>query len=267
MKHINQFITEYIIKKKLDKPINSETTNYLYHPETKPELSKIIRKLLKDNQTNLNVIDVSKITNMSDLFSQINTDKKIANIDISEWDVSNVTNMENMFFDCRKFNCDLSNWNVSKVENMDSMFANCENFTGNGLENWDISNVENIAAMFYNCKKFDCDLSNWNFNKVKQTRYTFCRCENFDCDVSNWKFDKVFFANGMFYGCKKFKGVGLDKWDANDFTNMSFMFYDCKSLNVDLENWDIKPSTNLAYIENMFTLCDSMKKLPTWYKE
>ena len=267
MKHINQFITEYIIKKKLDTPINSEITNYLYHPETKSELSKIIRKLLKDNQTDLNIIDVSKITNMSDLFSQINDNITITNIDISDWDVSNVTNMENMFFDCRKFNCNLSKWNVSNVTTMESMFSNCENFTGDGLENWDVGNVENIAAIFYNCKKFDCDLSSWKFNKVKQTRYMFCRCENFDCNVSNWKFDKIFFANGMFYGCKKFKGVGLDKWDVSNFTNMSYMFYDCKSLNVDIENGDIKPSINLADIKNMFTLCDSMKKLPTWYKE
>ena len=265
MKHINQFITEYIIKKKLDTPINSEITNYLYHPETKSELSKIIRKLLKDNQTDLNIIDVSKITNMSDLFSQINDNITITNIDISDWDVSNVTNMENMFFDCRKFNCNLSKWNVSNVTTMESMFSNCENFTGDGLENWDVSNVENIAAIFYNCKKFDCDLSSWKFNKVKQTRYMFCRCENFDCNVSNWKFDKIFFANGMFYGCKKFKGVGLDKWDVSNFTNMSYMFYDCKSLNVDLENWDIK--LDWFYIKDMFKSCTSMKKLPTWYKE
>ena len=129
MKQINQFITEYIIKKKLDKPINSETTNYLYHPETKPELSKIIRKLLKDNQTDLNVIDVSKITNMSDLFSQINENKKITNIDISEWDVSN-------------------------VKHMDEMFVNCSKFKGKGLENWDISNIEptNMFDMFNNCQ-------------------------------------------------------------------------------------------------------------------
>ena len=37
MKHLNQFITEYIIKKKLDKPIDSED-QYEYYPETKQEL-------------------------------------------------------------------------------------------------------------------------------------------------------------------------------------------------------------------------------------
>ena len=37
MKHINQFITEYIVKKKLDKPINSED-HYKYFPKTKNNL-------------------------------------------------------------------------------------------------------------------------------------------------------------------------------------------------------------------------------------
>ena len=34
MKHLNQYITEYIIKKKLYKPIDSED-HYEYYPKTK----------------------------------------------------------------------------------------------------------------------------------------------------------------------------------------------------------------------------------------
>ena len=42
--------------------------------------------------------------------------------DISEWDVSNVTNMYEMFY-ASKFNGDISNWKVSKVETMEEMFG------------------------------------------------------------------------------------------------------------------------------------------------
>ena len=42
MKYINQFITEYIIKKKLDKPIDSED-HYKYFPKTREELTKNIK--------------------------------------------------------------------------------------------------------------------------------------------------------------------------------------------------------------------------------
>ena len=37
MKHLNQFIIEYIVKKKLDTPIDSED-HYEYYPKSKEEL-------------------------------------------------------------------------------------------------------------------------------------------------------------------------------------------------------------------------------------
>jgi surface protein len=44
------------------------------------------------------------------------------NGDISSWDVSNVTNMSDMFFQATSFNGDISNWDVSNVTNMSEMF-------------------------------------------------------------------------------------------------------------------------------------------------
>ena len=40
------------------------------------------------------------------------------NCQISNWDVSNVTNMEGMFYYCKEFNQPLNNWDVSNVTNM-----------------------------------------------------------------------------------------------------------------------------------------------------
>ena len=45
------------------------------------------------------------------------------NGDISKWDVSRVTNMDNMFYQASLFNADLSKWDVSRVTNMGRMFA------------------------------------------------------------------------------------------------------------------------------------------------
>ena len=44
---------------------------------------------------------------------------------LENWDVSNVTDMYRMFFNCKNFNCNLSKWNVSNVENMFYLFDNC----------------------------------------------------------------------------------------------------------------------------------------------
>ena len=68
MKHLNQFITEYIIKKKLDTPIDSED-HYKYFPKTREELIENIEELIDNKIYNLNCIDTSKITDMSKLFS------------------------------------------------------------------------------------------------------------------------------------------------------------------------------------------------------
>ena len=67
MKHLNQFITEYIINKKLDKPIDSEH-NYKYFPATRQELFKITQELIDKGQYNLNCINTERITDMSNLF-------------------------------------------------------------------------------------------------------------------------------------------------------------------------------------------------------
>jgi surface protein len=47
------------------------------------------------------------------------------NGDISGWDVSNVKDMDYMFYLARKFNGDISNWDVSNVEHMRDIFYSC----------------------------------------------------------------------------------------------------------------------------------------------
>ena len=94
MKHLNTYITEYIIKKKLDKPIDS--SGYKYHPQTKEELIENIKKLLDKEETNFNCIDTSAITDMSNLFRSLDIS---TTIDISEWNVSNA-NTYYMLYNC-----------------------------------------------------------------------------------------------------------------------------------------------------------------------
>ena len=94
-----------------------------YFPRTKEELIDIIEQHIEEegNEADLNDIDVSAITDMSELFAYNSN----FNGDISSWDVSKVTNMSYMFWNCHSFNQDLSRWDVSSVTDMKYMFYNC----------------------------------------------------------------------------------------------------------------------------------------------
>ena len=284
MKNINQFIAEYIVKKKLDKPIDSED-HYEYFPKTREELVKNIKELIKQDIYDFNCINTFNITDMSNLFDDIYTDR---NFDVSKWDVSNVTNMSYIFNHCKEFNGDLSGWNVSNVTDMTGMFCGCESFEGKGIENWDVSNVENVEEMFAICSKLNIDFSNWKLKKIYSTKNIFYNCEqlkgkgldkwdvsnivnmramfegcsNLDFDLSNWNVSKVKYIQYMFYNCKSFEGKGLENWDVNNISNMLFAFANCKKLNCDnVKNWKVNDNCNIS---GMFTNCSNK---PDWYEE
>ena len=81
-------------------------------------LRSLIKQEIERNGPNcdLNHIDVSNVTSMSNLFSC-----SPFNGDMSNWDVSNVADMSWMFYNS-KFNGDISKWNVSNVTDNDNMF-------------------------------------------------------------------------------------------------------------------------------------------------
>jgi surface protein len=110
----------------------------------KSHLEKLIKNqiALHGNQCDLNHIDTSLVTNMSQLFMNSNF-----NGNISGWDVTSVYDMTGMFANS-KFNSDISSWDVSNVQYMDYMFYNAQ-FIGD-ISKWDTSKVEDMSYMFEN---------------------------------------------------------------------------------------------------------------------
>jgi surface protein len=66
------------------------------------------------------------------------------NADISEWDVSSVTDMSKAFYACNTFDADISKWDVSAVENFEAAFY------GNFAFNQDLSSWDTSAATTMN---------------------------------------------------------------------------------------------------------------------
>ena len=124
------------------------------HPKNKDELVRILQNYFDreepDWKCDLNWIDTSKITDMSNLFSHTSESSGKYGLgrfngDISKWNVSKVKDMEYMFYES-KFNRDISKWNVSKVEDMGYMFTKSK-FNGD-ISKWDVSDVEEMDKMF-----------------------------------------------------------------------------------------------------------------------
>lgn len=127
-----------------------------------------------------------------------------ASLDISWLDVSNITNMENMFFYCSNITTvDVSNWDTSNVTDMSSMFSDCRNLTTLDVSSWNTSNVTDMKSMFLSCNKLiTVDVSNWNTSNVTDMGYMFSGCGKLTTlDISNWDTGNVTRSDYMFYGC------------------------------------------------------------------
>ena len=108
---------------------------YTCVPKSFNELRKIIKNRYKkfgqgtnDNPIDFNDVDVSNIDSFYNEYydTGIFDKTKFEYIDISDWNVSNIVNMSDMFFNCEQLKSvgDLSNWNVSSVKYMFGMFSN-----------------------------------------------------------------------------------------------------------------------------------------------
>ncbi|MFC2348995.1 MAG: BspA family leucine-rich repeat surface protein [Bacteroides sp.] len=101
-------------------------------------------------------------------------------------DLSKVTDMVCMFYDCSAFNQDISSWNVSKVTDMRDMFGNCFAFNQD-ISSWNVSKVTDMAYMFYECSAFNQDISGWDVSKVTDMEYMFYQCSAFNQNLGSWQ--------------------------------------------------------------------------------
>ena len=64
----------------------------------------------------------------------------------------NVTNMNDMFYDCENLeNINLSSFDTKNVDEMRCMFCDCKKLTYIDLSSFDFRNVENMINMFLCC--------------------------------------------------------------------------------------------------------------------
>lgn len=96
-------------------------------------------------QMDLTNLDTSNLTDMSGMFCGAYKVKSLGNL--SGWDVSHVTNMQQMF--------DENTYDSPALESLD------------GINRWNVSNVQNILCLFRNDTNLkDIDISGWDLSKA-----------------------------------------------------------------------------------------------------
>lgn len=165
--------------------------------------------------------DTGKVTSMTRTFERCYS---LATVDLSAWNTSSCTTMDCMFYmyptsraSLRSVG-DLSNWDVSHVTNMGSMFAyNAGLTTAGNLSRWNTSSLTVPGCMFQYCHGLTTigDIGNWNVSHCTDFSNMFQHCDSLKSlgDLSRWNTAN---ATNMFQ---------MFQFDAN-------LTVDCRSWNV-----------------------------------
>ena len=238
--------------------------------------------------TGLDKLITADRIDMGSMFAECNV---LTQLDLTSFDTKNVTNMENMFLDCKslqsiKFG---PNFSTAQVKSMGRMFSGCEALLSNGLDvtSFDTGNVEDMQGMFYYCNeltsldvsKFDTknvtnmqemfwgcnaltslDVAEFNTDKVTSMKAMFENCSKLtSLDVSNFNTANVTDMQNMFRDCQELTSLNVSKFTTSNVTNMSGMFSDC----IKLTTLDVSKFTtsNVTDMSGMFNNCEKLTTL------
>jgi len=235
---------------------------------------------LTDNFVTEKAKDISGIFNDCEKLSNINvsnwnvsnvtsTEKAFANnfllksLDLSNWDMSNCENSQMMFYSDTALTSigNTSNWNVSKITTTHSMFEGCSKLQSLNTSKWVFSNLTNADSMFSNCQVLTkLDTSNWGMGKVIYFGFLFNNCYALtSLNVSKWDTSNANIFNAMFNECVNLTNIDVSNWKTSNVTQAVNTFLDCKKLTqVAVQNWDM---SNVSQLSGMFAYCSGITSL------
>ena len=207
----------------------------------------------------LSGLDTSDVTNMSNMFSYC---WSLTSLDLSPLDTSNVTNMRGMFSECPSLtSLDLSPLDTSNVTDMSYMLSGCSKLTSLDLSPLDTSKVTNMSYMLYYCPSLtSLDLSPLDTSNVTSMRGIFAHCSKLaSLDLSPLDTSNVTNMSSMLRGCSRISSFDLSPLDTSNVTDMSYMFSSCSRLaSLDLSSFD---TSQVESMGGMFDGCSSLTSL------
>lgn len=229
-------------------------------------------------------VNPGKLESMASIFKYCSS---LTSIDLSGWNLNNVTSMESLFQYCsgltsvalpkvtskkiqnmqRMFSgcssltsIDLSGWNVENVTDMGDLFYDCSNLKALNLSGWTPKSLTKIYRMFLNCTSLEnINLSGWNLENMTEIQYMFSGCTSLKTvDLSNWKTPKLSVLGRLINGCGSLTYANLSGWDVSSLYQIDvYPFSGCVNLvTLDLSGWNLD---NTIVDRRLFENCNSLK--------
>ena len=238
--------------------LNEDSSEMFYTEYYEQEIKNIL-------EIDLSNFDTSQVTNMREMFYDMHN---LTALDLSNFDTSKVTDMSSMFYRVSNLTTlDLSNFDTSQVTDMNRMFYVMHNLTALDLSNFDTSKVTNMGYMFRDMHNLtSLNLSSFDTSKVTNMIDMFTNIYNLTTlDLSNFNTSNVTNMDGMFTGMHSLTTLDLSNFDTSQVTDMSDMFeYMSNLTTLDLSNFDTSQVTDMNhmfYLEDKNILKDKLEKI------
>jgi hypothetical protein len=169
------------------------------------------------------------------------------NQDLSNWDVSSVTEMSDMFLDADA----LSEINKCAIHTSFSTnnawpydWTDCYQFQTTAalqtaVDLWVSDSASAVAAYG--------DINTWDVSLITDMNCVFCNAYTFNDDISNWDVSNAVYMDRMFYSTT-FNNQNINNWNVSNVLNMHRMFYN-SNFNQPLNKWNVS-NVNILIIKS-----------------
>lgn len=184
--------------------------------------------------TGLDNLDLSSATTLRGMFR---SNVARTEIDLSNWDTSNVQDMSYLLADCPNLTRVNLTWsaedtqNLTTIRNFFTRDTKLETITG--VEQWVLPNVIDLTAIFYLCEALkSVDLSAWMPGNVTDAAHLLRNCSNLETiTIEGWDVPKLQSLSLAFSGIQKVKEIDLSTWrNLDSFNDFYSTFANCDQL-------------------------------------
>ena len=238
------------IIRNLDLEINGIISITLEWDEKLKKYTKLFRNIDSIIEVDLSDFDVSEVTSIAYMF---NNCTNLLYVNFNNFNTSLIRDLSFMFENCiQLIDLDLSCFDTRNVLLMEGMFKNCHFLEYLDLSNFYTPQLNKMNEMFYGCQSLmELDISNIDTSHVTNMSSVFKGCFSlFDLDVSNFITKNVILMDHLFDDCNEITSLDVSHFDTSNVINMSYMFSDMIFLtSLNLSNFN---TSKVKYMDFMF---------------